>query len=1181
MVSIQYKVGGSLQNDDPTYVVRRADKQLYTALKSGEFCYVFNARQMGKSSLLVRAKHLLEEEGYLCTSVDMTRIGSQHITPLQWYKGMVADLWRGFGCGARINLKKWWQEQEEISLLQKLSEFIEELLLNQFPDRHLCIFIDEIDSILNLDFSTDDFFALIRYCYNQRSLNPEYNRITFALFGVATPGDLIRDQTRTPFNIGMAIDIGGFSLEEAFPLAQGLVGKVERPQVILKAILNWTGGQPFLTQKVCRLIDLKIQEEKGGSLELPLGTEEFWVENLVRSHIIENWQNKDQPEHLKTIRDRFLYDEGRAGRLLGTYQQILQGEEVPTDDSREQIELLLSGIVEKYNGYLRIKNPIYQNIFNKEWVEKQLESLRPYSQSLNAWVASNFQDESRLLRGQALQEVLEWTGSKNLGDLDYRFLTASQEIDRRETQQKLEADRLKEVEARLEFERKSARRQRQLLIVMSLALISAIVSGVITVIAYRQSAINEVKALVIASNGSFSSNRHLDALVQAIQARLKFTRLNLLNWEGAYFLNLQTRTVLEQAVYKTNEVNRLSGHRGSVVSVAYSPDGRWIATSASDRTIKIWQRNGKLVRTLPQTATIHGLGFSPNSSHIAGAGLDGSVFLWTVNGQLLATFKHKAPVWRVAFSPDGKILASTSSDRTLKLWNVVDRTLIRTLNHKLSVWGVAFSPDGQTIASTTSDGTHTLWRIDGTAIVTFGNREAAVWSVAFSPNGQTLVSGCADNKVRLWNRDGKLLSTFKGHTAEVISVAFSPNGQMIASTGADKTIKLWSVDGKLMETFLGHSATIRNVTFSPDSQMLASASDDNTARLWRINSPFVRLFNTHQAIIWRIAFSPDGQNLASVAEQEVKILRRDKPGTAYAKGDRSAIKTLFVEGSRLLSLTFSRDGRTLAIVGADGVIRLWQIDRNEKTFLNNNNISNWDIAYSPNGQWLVAVGDNLKLDFWHRNSSGQFQLHQTIPAHNARIWDVEFSPDGQFIATASSDGTVKIWRWSSRNNYLNVQADKTLKGYTSGLWGVAISPDSQLIAASGRDGFLHIWRRNGTLVRVINSETIGLTRVAFSPDGTLLAAGSADGSVKLWKTDGTLLTTLNGHTSSVQTIAFSPDGKALATAGDDQTVLLWDLQRILKANLLVEACNLVGNYLETNALVEDSDRKLCSATSDQ
>jgi hypothetical protein len=220
---MKYQVGGSLTTDTSSYVERQADLELYNALRSGEFCYVLNSRQMGKSSLLARTSHRLQRDGCQCITVDMTNIGSENITPLQWYKGIVGELWSSFKLLDKIDLKAWWKEQEDLSLLYKLRHFISEVLLSQFPNQQLVIFIDEIDSILSLDFSVDDFFALIRYYYNQRSINPELNRITFAIFGVATPSDLIQDKKRTPFNIGKAIKLHGFRLHEAQHLAEGLV----------------------------------------------------------------------------------------------------------------------------------------------------------------------------------------------------------------------------------------------------------------------------------------------------------------------------------------------------------------------------------------------------------------------------------------------------------------------------------------------------------------------------------------------------------------------------------------------------------------------------------------------------------------------------------------------------------------------------------------------------------------------------------------------------------------------------------------------------------------------------------------------------------------------------------------------------------------------------------------------
>ena len=430
----RYQVGGSLAKDAPSYVVRQADTELFSALQQG-FCYALDSRQMGKSSLLVRTLYRLEAQGNLCVSIDLTFLGSEFTTPLQWYKGLVAQLWTGFGLTKQINLKSWWQERE-FSYLQKLGEFIE-LVLNYFPKQKIYIFIDEIDCIQNLDFPVDDFLALIRYCYNQRAINPAYKRISFALFGVVAPEDLIRNKHLTPFNIGKAIALDGFKLSEIEPLIAGLRHKFAYPYAIAREILAWTGGQPFLTQKLCQLAVNSVEEKS-------LVKEDF-VKGIVAKYIIDNWQAQDEPEHLRTIRDRLLYNPRNAARLLGIYQQIWQVGSVRSDNSREQVELLLSGLVVKKDNRLQVKNRIYQSVFNPQWIKQQLENLRPYRVEFDAWLTDG--DETHLLTGLSLKEALAWAEDKQLSDLDYRFLAASQKLVQQETELDL---------ARAEIEREKA-----------------------------------------------------------------------------------------------------------------------------------------------------------------------------------------------------------------------------------------------------------------------------------------------------------------------------------------------------------------------------------------------------------------------------------------------------------------------------------------------------------------------------------------------------------------------------------------------------------------------------------------------------------------------------------------------------------------------------------------------------
>jgi hypothetical protein len=375
-VENQYQVGGSLPSDAPSYVQREADNLLYQSLRDLNFCYVFNSRQMGKSSLRVRTMQRLEANGdTVCGFVDLNEMGSESLTKEQWYAGIIRTLVNSFELSEKFKWRGWWKEQQNLPIGNRLKNFIEEVLLTLIDNSRIVIFIDEIDSILSLSFGTDDLFSLILFCYNKRAedKNSPYSRLDFVLLGTGTPYDLIKKcnwQTQTILDIGVAVDLQGFTLAQSDSLIGGLSLKAHRPKVVLQEVLKWTAGQPFLTQKVCKIIC------DNRDLMIPIGKEAAIVEKLVRSQIIQDWEYHDVPEHLKTVRDRILIKQS-SSQLLKTYYIILQEGELKADDvNQDHLRLRRTGLVVKKNGNLQVANRIYQSIFDRQWVLKELNQLK-------------------------------------------------------------------------------------------------------------------------------------------------------------------------------------------------------------------------------------------------------------------------------------------------------------------------------------------------------------------------------------------------------------------------------------------------------------------------------------------------------------------------------------------------------------------------------------------------------------------------------------------------------------------------------------------------------------------------------------------------------------------------------------------------------------------------------------
>ena len=652
--------------------------------------------------------------------------------------------------------------------------------------------------------------------------------------------------------------------------------------------------------------------------------------------------------------------------------------------------------------------------------------------------------------------------------------------------------------------------------------------------------------------------------------------------------NLQTRgTLLDITNSNPALLQYLANHTSMVMSVAFSPDGKTLASSSNDNTIILWDVASRAPLGQPLTGhsqAVSSVAFSPDGRTLASGSWDNTIILWDIStgkpiGQPLT--EHTDRVTSVAFSPDGRTLASGSKDNTIILWDVATRKPIsRPLPGNVDNGDLTFSSDGRYFASAAGCGKSNstgqciqggiiLWDV-ATRTPTglpFTGHAGRVESVAFSPDSRILASGSNDNTIILWDVATRkpIGQPLIGHANWVRSVAFSPDSKILASGDEDATIFIWDVStGRpISQPLIGHTSAISSLAFSPDGMTLASGSWDFTISLWGVPTllisstaaplaPAGQPFARHTDRVNSVAFSPDGKILASGSNDTSVILWDVATGNSIDQ-PLIGLTSPLDQPYWVRSVAFSPDGKILASGGYPDII-LWDIATHKLIGQLLTEHTNWveSVAFSPDGKILASGSDDGNIILTDV-STGE-PVGQPLIGHTDWVMSVAFSPDGNTLASGSHDGSVILWEISSGKPLDQSPTWRPFK-----INSVAFSPDGKTLASAYNDNTIILWdvSSGDPIGQPLIGHTHEVNSIAFSPDGKNLISGSWDSTVILWDlaTHKPIGQPLVGHTNWVWSVAFSPNGKTIASSSWDNTIILWDVD---PASSIAKSCQRAG-----------------------